>query len=756
MQQPISRRDVYEPSLTATIGGREVELESASLDRSLPDPVAGGSLTAASGELVTVEGPDVTDVVATPWDPSSQWPPVPEVSASVQMDTGAGPVSLLRNGRVISADGGTSGREIGVEVADQYQSLDKTISWDAVAAHMPSLEEAELGRYVSMGTTSITDMILRHCGWYTTPPLPGYTMLSVPAQGSMWPERGRVDASGRTDGGYPYWASSQWGIGVVDVDATYTMQGGGYTIASRGGLELAAMTQTSQQSSPGTMYLDVHPGSARVRLSWTDSTGFVRLRNPGGSYFTAVSVPRSNGLLYATIQYVSATSVMVTLRSGGNIATEVVSVASALTSSRMLEARIWGQARGGGFIVAAPNTRGTLTSWTPNAVLYPRTSSRNQLDVRRSVEGENCVDLLKQQCEAEAATYWIDETGVLRWWDLARLEAQSSIGTLNSDDDIDEDGFTWSHSLSQVKSRVSVKWKDLLAQRSWRTNIDMHQGRGATLQPGDVIEDWLTVPDEEVWVMPDLVMRRVGDDYTNFNYGIGSWYGGIAARDSEPNRDGWAQLYGSLLMTIERVTDRAFKTWVQWTGSRQATQRTLDADGASGTGLWRRRYSFDLPIIRGKLKFTALDELTYSAQTGPSTAPEYEVDAGWWIQDAAQAQYTADYYGARVTIPQPVLSSIALVPIPGLQLGDMVEVRDEHVTRLAIRGVVIADSRSINADMDMEHSVAIRPTHVSRNGVTWEEWGAVMAGRTWQAWGGQQQPKTWQQWGSDPLNGEET
>ena len=755
MQQPVSRRDVYSPSLSASIAGRQVELVSASMDRSLPDPLAGGSLTAASGELVAVEGADVVQTVATPWDPGTAWPPVPQSSASVSMDTGAGPVSLLGGGLVMSAAGGTSGREVDVEVADRYESLNRTISWDAVAGVMPSLQEAALPRYVSMNTTSITDHILRECGWETTPRGTNYVMLDVPAQGSMWPRRGRVDVSNRMDeGGFPYWFTSDWGVAVADVDATYTMNGGGYSLAGRGGVELAAMTQTSLQSLPGTMYLDIQVGDpfgASIRLSWTDGNVFVRLRNPGGSYFTAVSVPRSNGLAYATIKYVSSTSVQVTLRSGSASASEVVSVASGLTSGSMLNARIWGQGRGGGFLVQAPGQLGGLEGWSPSAVIYPRQSNRNALSVRPSVEGENCADLLAAQCEAECATYWIDETGVLRWWDLARLEGQSTAATLTSDDDIAEAGFSWSHSLSSVKSRASVKWREPLRSASWRTSIDLWQGNGSTLQPGDVLEDWLTVPDDEVWIMPDLVLGRVGDSFRDYNYGIGSWYGGVVAGTGD-DADSWAQMHGSLLMTVERVTDRAFKTWVQWTGSVPAVQRTPSERLASS--LWLSRRNLDLPIIRGKAKFTFTDRITYSVQSGEPTAPEHEIDAGWWIQDAGQAKYTADYAGARLTVPQPVLSSIALIPIPGLQLGDMVEVRDDHVTRLTIRGIVIEDSRSIAADMGVSHAVAIRPTHVTRNGVTWEEWGQVMAGRTWETWGAQQQPKTWEQWGAAPLDGE--
>src|SRR5699024_6183901 len=281
MQQAVSRRDVSEPSLTAAINGRPIEVAEASTDRALPDPLARGQLRAASAQITAAEGPDVTETVATPWDPGTAWPPVPQSPASVSMDAGSGPVSLLGGGLVMSASGGTAGREVQVELADRYESLNRTISWDAVAANHPGIAEASFGRYVGMTTTAITDHILRHCGWETTPLGINYVMLDVPAQGSMWPRRGWVTASNRMGGGgYPYWFGAKWGVAVADVDATYTLQGGGYTLAGRGGVELSAMTQLSTASSPGTMYLDVQVGDpygASIRLSWTDSNVFLRL-----------------------------------------------------------------------------------------------------------------------------------------------------------------------------------------------------------------------------------------------------------------------------------------------------------------------------------------------------------------------------------------------------------------------------------------------------------------------------------------------
>src|SRR5699024_8148159 len=471
-------------------------------------------------------------------------------------------------------------------------------------------------------------------------------------------------------------------------------------------------------------------------------------------YTAVASVPRTDGLLYATVEYVSEAEVRCIIRSGGQVATVTAPAHSLVTTGSPTTATIsvGTGAAASGFQVAMPVQSGTLTSWTSNVNMRPRTSNRNTLRVVRAVESESCVDLLAQQCEAECATYWIDETGVLQWWDLARLEAQPSVGQLSSDDDIAEAGFSWSHDLSQVKSRVLVKWREPLSERRWRTAVDLWQGSGKTLAPGDApasnpVEEWISVPDDEVWIAPDLTLSRVGDIYTDFNQGLFSWYGGIVDRDD--GEESWAQNFGSLIVTIERVTDSTFKMVTHWTGDRTMTQRTFSE--YRETGLRARRLNFDLPIIRGRAKYVFDDRETYSAQSGPLSAPEHVIDAGWWIQDEAQAQYTADYAGARLTAPQPVLSSVALIPIPGLQLGDMVEVRDEHVTRLTIRGLVVEDSRSIDADMGMSHAVSIRPTLVSRNGVTWQEWASVAAPKTWSQWS-TSEGGTWQQWGTNPLN----
>src|SRR5699024_7346389 len=127
------------------------------------------------------------------------------------------------------------------------------------------------------------------------------------------------------------------------------------------------------------------------------------------------------------------------------------------------------------------------------------------------------------------------------------------------------------------------------------------------------------------WVMVDTALQRVGTHaMLPFNQGVGSWYGGILPGRTEEEPDQWAYIQGpgsgSLLMTLERVTDRAFKAWVQWTGSREAVQKTPDFGVSSS--MWRVRYNMDLPIIRCKAIVEMTDRLTYSSQQGPPTAPE--------------------------------------------------------------------------------------------------------------------------------------
>lgn len=763
MQQRILRREAYIPAVTATVGGRDVNLTSYEIERDLPDPFSSSpSFTAASGELVGIAGPEVTTTVATPWDADSQWPPVSETGVEVTMDIGQGPVTSMTRGKVLGSSGTSSSREVAVEFSDRYQSLDKTISWEPLARRMPAHDSYGWDwtrmRYVSLLSVSVTDTILRHCGWYISPPMIGYTALSVPANGTMWPESGTSLIAGRAGRGYPLWGRAPWGLVVSDFDGRYQL-GGNYSIKSRGRVEMTAMTSESPDYSRISVASESNVGL--FRLQWTSTQVQLFVRDPSGAYSLAVVVPRNEGFTYATIEYISDTSVNCILTSGTSRAEAVFTCSPTATTEVARYADFLIQGESNGFQVAFPSTSRSIEGWTSNVNMNQRVSNAPNLVVRPPAEGLNCLTLLKQQAEAEASTFWIDERGILQWWDLSRLEGRNPVETISAATDITDKGFTWSHEMSAVKSRVSVKWTETLTEMHPEYTITLFQGKAETVQPGaaeEPKEAWIEVPDNEIWIQPDTSLLRAGtNSMLEFNQGVGSWYGAVIPGKTDAEADRWAYDggtgAGSFLMTLEKVSPTAFKTTLQWTGSSEVVQRTPGLESISS--LWRVRRNLDLPLIRGKGKITTADRITYSTQNGPSTAPEESIDTGWWIQLPEQAQYLADYVGARVTVPQPVLSSIDTAPLPGLELGDVVEVFENKVLRATVRGILVSDRRKISVSEDkmtFDQAITVRPTHILANGVTWQEWASFIRPLAWRGWASTQAGEQWQEWGAAPLD----
>lgn len=735
---------MFEPEVSVRLGSLDVDASRVDVDRELPDPFMGGGFAAATGTVAATVGADVADRVPTPWDPSTAWPPVPEAFARIRTDMGDGSVQSL-TGRVSAVSGGTSGREVTVEVADRYQTLDRPVSFRALGSRMPHPSPGQGTRYVGLNTLSITDMILRRCGWYATPPLLGHVALSVPANGTMWPEVGNLETSGSylSDNIFPIFWRVPWGLGVTQVDATYGMQPAIHSVKSRGRMEMAAMTNFISADRNWT-YLSAQAANGEFRLEWTPNSVRVLATNSAGNLFTAANIARSDGLAYAQIEYVTDSSVRVTLQSGSVSQSATVSVRSSIVTGPIVTAAIKGDHLGGGFQVAFPSQGGTLTGWTPTVRMRRRDSS-HLIDVWPPMQNVNCADLLREQCEAEAATFWIDEQGVLQWWHLDELDKQTNTATLTADDHIGEGGFSWSHDLSAVKSSVSVEWKNVSVSVWSEFMFDLWQGSGQSLDPGQTVEDFITAPNDEVWIVPDLSFRRVGvegDSMTDFNLGRGSFHGGVVRGGSA-----WAQTEANLTINIQRVTDSAFKYSITWGGTTGVELKT--PNDVSNIAISQNRRSFSLPILRGKSKYKAVDETYTAAQAGPSTAPELSIAGGWWIQRQSQAQAVADYVASRVTVPQPVLSAVDVVMWPGVQLGDVVTIREDAVSHLTIRGLVVGDSRSMGDGFS--HSLTVRPITVTRDGVTWAEWGEFMQGSAWNTWGSSQAGKTWTQWGNDPL-----
>lgn len=752
MQQGLPSADLLEGSVAVSLGGRAVDPVALSVEREFADSLPGGGrFTAASGEVAYVPGPDVSGRVATPWDPTPGVPPV-EAAVSVAMDVGMGPVSVLPNGRVSDTGDASDSRVSTVGFTDLYRSLDRDITWEGMAARMPAAGDATYWRNPGLFGVSIVDRIFRHCGWYATPPEMSRAVVSAPMQGSAWAEVGTLTRAERLSvpGAAPGWITSQWGMQATDLNLTYTPRVQ-RRLSADGPMEITTMIPPGS----GTCRIVCWFGNRRIQLVWSDVQFFVSAETSPDSFTNLVSLSRSSmgdaAAITARVERTSAGKVRASLRTntGVDATGAITSLTDSVMTTGISSVTVYGPGRCGAVQVAWPSTAWSIEGWKPSAVIRARAGIPNRLQVLPPVIDGHCASMLQDLARAEYATFWIDEKGVMQWWDIDRLESQLQVATLTTAEHVTR--LEWSQALSSVYRRAVVTWKSTLLDVSFRNRITLWRGRGETITAGsgEVAEEIIQPPTDEVWLMPDLSLDKLNFGGEGYNQGLGSWFGGVWEAT-----DTWAD---SINVTVEKIVGDVFK--VTTTASTGGTvglilQRTPSPSASSW--VWAGRRNDNLPVVRGKMKYTLINEATTSAQSGPAMAPEFAVDCGWWIQYADEAQWLADKYASRVTIPSPELGAVGIKPAPGLQLGDKVTIAAPDVVGLRIQGVLYADSRRIRAGdgFSMQHTIRVRPTSVSRDGgVTWEEWRASLAASmTHTQWAGTQSGKTWTQWGTAPVS----
>lgn len=756
MQQGLPTSDLLEGKVDVSLGGKAVDPVDLSVDREFADSLpGGGQFTAASGRVSYVPGPDVSDRVATPWDPTPGVPMVEE-AVTVSMDVGLGPVSVLPDGRVSDTNAASDSRVSTVGFTDLYRSLDRDISWEPMAARMPAEGDAAYWRNPGLFGVSIVDRIFRHCGWYATPPRGSGVAVSAPMQGSAWPEVGTLTRAERLSapGAAPGWITSPWGMQATDINLTYGVATS-LPISTRG-VEITAMIPPA---SSGSARVACWFGSWRLQLIWTETTFTVTAETATDVHTTLVTMARSAmgsaSALTARVFRTGAGQARAEIRTntGESVLGAAVSVGDAVLTTALSAVTSWGDGRLGAFQVGFPvSAWSTITGWSPSVRIRARAGIPNRLQVLPPVINRNCGNLLQELAQAEYATFWIDEKGVMQWWDIDRLEAQPQVATLTTADHVTR--LEWSQALSSVYRRAVVAWTDTALDVSFQDRVEFWRGSGGSLTAGagERIEEIVTAPNDEVWLLPDLSPSEIGgvgtsnDDY---NMSVGSWFGGVWDDTTT-----WS--YASHV-TMAGIGPGAYKivTTTGATGTLRTMVQKSVPPGVTST-IWQGRRNESLPILRGKMKYTLLDATTESTQSGPPMAPEFSVDTGWWVQYADEAQWLADKYASRVTIPSPELGAVGIKPAPGLQLGDKITISAPDVVGLQIQGLVYADSRSISAGsgFSMDHTIRVRPIAVSRDsGVTWEEWRASLAATsTHTQWAGTQSGKTWTQWGTAPVS----
>ncbi|MGP9490046.1 hypothetical protein ACT3R5_15950 [Glutamicibacter sp. AOP5-A2-7] len=764
----VATREVYSISGRVLVNGTDIgaDVKSVSVGRDIPDGLPGSSAAfqAATATVVADMSALVSSRTQHPWNRSGIWPPSPANTVEIWLSDGANEWRQIK-GSVEEPSGDADSAQVTFTVVDRYSALRRTVNLPALSDAMPALTDANEYRYIGLQSTYVTDAVLRQAGRYATPSMSGGCFISVPLQGSTWPERGEVrtsikllaDESGQA---YPNWFVSPYGLKVHNLEATYTpfVWSGEDTVFD----QPMELTQEIVDGLGGSTFLYVTFGLGSLVLAMSNTQVFARYYPSSGAYVNLVQVSKS-GIDRVTARFSRSGSTLtaeIRTRSTGGVVSEPVSGTTTLLAGDLAGPvsliRATGPGAQGAFQAAYPATAWSRIGQSASAVLHVAAAGRNSLVGLPAQINAEATDLLAQQADAEFASWWIDENDVLQWWDRGVLVGQPSAATLTAADHVKS--IPWTHGHGSLRREVSVDYRVPTVTQKWRTDLTLWEGSGETYNQGELDDLFVNVPDDEIWLGVDYQNpTRYSADTPNYyviNRGIRTVIGGIAI-----DNNGDERTTNSVQPGVRRVTDNAYAFSVQIAllGADEQAALQFPQEYLTDTALWSRWRGKNLPILRGKKKLAFQDDRAIASLSGPAMVQDFVHDVGWWIQNQSYAQSTADYAAAIVTVDQPLIDGIEIMPVFNLQVGDVITVSDPEVMGLTIKALVT--SNNVDADFtagSASQSLGLRPLTVTNNGATWEQWGAVMDSRTWRTFGSEQAGNTWQDWGSAPLLGEDT
>lgn len=735
---------VAEVSGRLEINGVEVPASDLSVTRSipsnLPDQVAGvGGYQAASGSATVMpQGAVVTERSPTPWGAETPQPLTPLVARAVS----DGQRATVFTGMVDRVSGAASGTSTDVTMVDATDRLNTSISMRGLCAVMPppTTDGSTNKRNIDLNSTYLVDRVLRECGFFATPPNTAYCVMSAPLQGSTWPEVGTVWTSNRegTIQNLPWWREAPWGVASKGLTADYRPnldQWGAIdgTLSSRA-MEISLCAGPTQNTS-GRVSCQ-WPDGVEIAVTITSSRSVLAMvKFSGGDWQTLVTA--TAGELGSDWRIAAA---RFTPRGDGTMSVEIGADTGARTKKRTASVPYSAQAKAmenvelrwsdnsiGGVQVGFPGRAFEVLNHKMTAVLSPPVPfvSLYVCEVIRSVPA---IDLLQQWSKAECAAMWIDEDGIFRWSNREQFVSGPIVWTGTSTNDLLD--LNWSHDVQGAARRVVVDYEPPAVRRSKRSRMIVWQGGGQTMEYGDVVEEFIESPEDEVWIGVDAspLVFQAETSKRAFNKGSGSWVGYVGY-DTDGDVHGNTEWVG-YTHTVEYLDVDTWKLTQQWngnapTGLEHIKLQTLD----SGTVLKPQWQGFNLPVWRAQLaaKFTKTSIAT--PRSGPVGAPDLTHDAGRWVQSASAARSLAYWLAQQTAKPRPVVEDVEIMPDPRLQVGDKIRVHDTHRTGLRITGVITEIKQAIAAG---DHSMSLRllVSEVLADKPTLAEYDAAFSGAT--------------------------
>lgn len=741
--------DVIQLETYAIVNGVRRDIESFTTDRDLsgdlPEQVAAsGGVSGGSGSIAWASQEDVQSREPSPWHKPGGWPP--SAGDRVKVYVTDGTTSWPRFTGLIDKTSGTVGGGMQSTVIDDRDKLNASFTHEALLRHHTPFGEGNDYRSIGLNHWHILTAALRKAGLYNTPPMVADIAVSVPLQGSVWPEAGTVTSACGLGGTiHAMFYRTDWGYAASEFAATYQPR---TTHAASEPLQITMMVGANHA---GVYYTDVqYVAGQQVRFRASANRGLIAFWNDGATWISIINTG-SAFMVGATTATLLVKNGAWTIRAdNGQSATATQPV----TGGNMLLVRLTAGtgSRIAGVQVSRPNSAShefASLSFSPSMQFVPGNLA-STMDMSPRLERRNVAELVDEICKATLTAAWWDESGVFQLASSDLLRAFGPAQTITTLNDITELG--WEDSLTSLRSSVDVTWQNPSVSKGRHRRKELFRASGDSMVSADTVEVIAEPDTDKEWFGVDRDMTVLNtSNWGVYNSRRGSFAGYFFSSNGETTSETGltmgvtTELLGTAGVKVSHVAG-AYPTDVEAT---LATSPTAAA-------LWAYLRDQNLPVIRGYGEGTWVDETTVGSTLGPSYAPALTHDLGRWghefFEGGSVAQRIGDFIAGMVTTPMPTLTGVGVLYDPRRQLGDVITI-EAGILDLTVRALVVGISES-HAPGDHSQDLTVRIISVtSPRKVTYDELATAWDGSNYAAlqdvWAG----LTCTDFTNDPLEG---
>lgn len=715
-----AKTDAVEPAFKVLHGGVDRQVTTVSVKRELPSSFARqvvglGGMTAADGRIDWAESDDVAVQLPHPSNRVNSWPPKTGDKVEISLGYKDALAKVLTG--VVKNVSGSPFDHPSSSVMDHLGRLNKTISVPPLLNLMPPVEDGGNYRWIGLYPTYFTDMLLRQGGYCTTPPMSSGCVASIPAMGSLWPERGTIIFAENYDrtAGTPSWEATPWTIGVSNLWARIVPSGN--SVLDRP-MEVTGMFEVGSGQSAG---VSVDWAGAELRLHVGSTAAQAQLVNNSGT--TVIASLAKTGSVFTMRVVPNGTTLTCTVRdSAGNEASGTVAkpAESVNNADHVIIYSTVAGSNVGGVQVAFPSTAWTAVNYTRKAYLTLAAHSAH-FTASPAIDNKNVLDLLNEQSRAELAAMWIDHNDNFHWINCNALLGAAPVGTLTSKDHLLD--MPWLEDISGVASSVEVSYRQATLQRSKSPRFEVWQSSYSQVEADGTehFEEVIHPDTDQDWVMVDTSVNNPADTAA-FSKMIGTAIGVYYfLENGTPGEAGYTSAEGFdkdwAGTTIQRIDHRSYKVVTDvhqvstagWEEHEFSLKIPTEKQSASGGGWGYNLGGLQFPVIRA-FAVTSWADMMQTAPGSNSDAPSLQHDAGWWVQSDAGAQTLADFLSAQVASPQVVLDAIPIVPDSRIEPGDIYWLNDPDVSGLTFKALVTGINQTMGGNpvaWDMDINVQV-------------------------------------------------